>query len=91
MMPLDAGPGSGSIERRLPRRTHSRSASAMQPVGNSACSTNMLGISSLIANRGPHRVQIEHITLPPQGGLAQRAHQERQQIPRSPWAESSVG
>ena len=39
-------------------RTHSRSASELQPGGNSASSISMLGMSSLMENRGPHRVQI---------------------------------
>ena len=48
------------LNRAWPRRlsTQARLASELQPAGNSASSISMLGMSSLIENRGPHRVQI---------------------------------
>ena len=49
------------VRRRLgrpPALTHSRSFKEAQPGGSSASSINIFGMSSLMANRGPHRVQI---------------------------------
>ena len=87
---IDAGPTVGPRDRdefrsilASPERTHSRSASAVQPVGNSACSISMSGISSLIENRGPQRVQTSVLPSAAEGPCPS-GRPRAPAIPRSP-------